>query len=316
MDKVGICGSDVHYWTNGRIGDFIVKAPMVLGHEAAGVVSEVGEGVNHLKPGDRVAIEPGVPCRACDFCKSGRYNLCLDIVFCATPPVHGNLCHYYTHAADFCYKLPDHMTMEEGALLEPLSVAVHACRRAGVGIGKTVLVCGAGPIGLVCLLTAKAMGATQVIITDISAGRLEVAKSLGADHTVLVGKEDAEVLASQIGAKLGSPPDITIECSGAESSIRLGIFATKSGGILVLVGLGPAEIKIPIVNAAVREVDIRGIFRYANCYPVALDLVASGRVNVKPLVTHRFKLEETVQAFETARTGAGGAIKVMISCSD
>ncbi|XP_046439315.1 sorbitol dehydrogenase-like [Daphnia pulex] len=316
MDKVGICGSDVHYWVNGRIGDFVVTKPMVLGHEAAGVVHEVGEGVTHLKPGDRVAIEPGVPCRSCDYCKGGRYNLCLDIVFCATPPYDGNLARYYTHAADFCYKLPDHMTMEEGALLEPLSVAVHACRRAGVTIGQKILICGAGPIGLVCLLTAKAMGASSVIITDISESRLEVAKSLGADHTLLVGGEDAETLGQQVAGKLGGPSDVTIECSGAESSIRLAIFGTKSGGVVVLVGLGPAEIKLPIVNAAVREVDIRGIFRYANCYPTALQLVASGRVNVKPLITHRFKLEETVKAFETARTGAGGAIKVMISCSD
>lgn len=184
MDKVGICGSDVHYWVNGRIGDFVVTKPMVLGHEAAGVVQEVGKGVTHLKAGcisyafcknliliflfilgDRVAIEPGVPCRTCDYCKGGRYNLCLEMAFCATPPFDGNLARFYTHAADFCYKLPDHMTMEEGALLEPLSVAVHACRRAGVTIGQKILICGAGPIGLVCLLTAKAMGASTVIIT-------------------------------------------------------------------------------------------------------------------------------------------------------
>jgi len=316
MDQVGICGSDVHYWTHGSIGDFVVKAPMVLGHEASGIVHEVGEHVTHLKKGDRVAVEPGVPCRLCNFCKSGQYNLCPDISFCATPPYDGNLCRFYTHAADFCYKLPDNVSMEEGALLEPLSVAVHACRRAGVSIGKTVLVCGAGPIGLVCLLTAKAMGASSVLITDISPNRLEVAKSLGADHTLLVGKEDTQTLASEIGSKLGGQPNITIECSGAESSVRLGIFATRSGGVLVLVGLGAAEIKIPIVNAATREVDIRGIFRYANCYQAALDLVASGKINVKPLVTHRFKLEESLAAFETARTGAGGAIKVMISCKD
>jgi len=317
MDQVGICGSDVHYWTHGRIGDFIVKAPMVLGHEASGIVHQIGKGVTHLKEGDRVAVEPGVPCRFCEFCKGGQYNLCPDISFCATPPFNGNLCRFYTHAADFCYKLPDNVSMEEGALLEPLSVAVHACRRAGVGMGKTVLICGAGPIGLVCLLTSKAMGASSVIITDISPSRLEVAKSLGADHTLLVGKEDDEQsLTAQIISKLGGRANVTIECSGAESSVRLGIFATERGGVLVLVGLGAAEIKIPIVNAASREVDIRGIFRYANCYPIALDLVASGRVNVKPLITHRFQLQESLAAFETARTGAGGAIKVMISCKD
>ena len=187
MDSVGICGSDVHYWTHGAIGDFIVRAPMVLGHEAAGVVTEVGEAVSHLKAGDRVAIEPGVPCRMCSLCKTGVYNLCPDMQFCATPPVHGNLCKYYVHAADFCYKLPDSLSLEEGALMEPLAVGVHACRRAGVCIGKRVLICGAGPIGLVNLLTAKAMGASEVVITDIAENRLEVAKSLGADHVYKVG---------------------------------------------------------------------------------------------------------------------------------
>jgi len=136
MDSVGICGSDVHYWTHGAIGDFIVKAPMVLGHEAAGIVSQVGEGVTNVKVGDKVAIEPGVPCRMCQYCKTGVYNLCVNMKFCATPPIHGNLCRYYVHAADFCYKLPDNMSMEEGALMEPLAVGVHACRRAGVSLGK------------------------------------------------------------------------------------------------------------------------------------------------------------------------------------
>ncbi|XP_068210885.1 sorbitol dehydrogenase-like [Palaemon carinicauda] len=314
MSQVGICGSDVSYLTKGYIGDFVVKQPMVLGHESAGVVASCGSNVKHLKPGDRVAIEPGVPCRMCEYCKGGKYNLCPDVFFCATPPHHGNLCRYYKHAADFCYKLPEHVSLEEGALLEPLSVGVHACRRAGVTIGSTVLICGAGPIGLVNLLTAKAMGATKVCITDIAQNRLDVAQQLGADHVLLVNTGDAEVLAKKIQELMGGMPDITIECSGAEPSIRLGIFATKSGGMMVLVGLGPPEIKVPIVNAAVREVDIRGIFRYANCYPIALDMIASGKINVKPLITHRYKLEETVNAFETARTGIGGAIKVMISC--
>jgi len=315
MDSVGICGSDVHYWTHGAIGDFIVRAPMVLGHEAAGVVEEVGDSVTHLKAGDRVAIEPGVPCRMCKLCKTGVYNLCPDMQFCATPPVHGNLCKYYNHAADFCYKLPDNLSLEEGALMEPLAVGVHACRRAGVCIGKTVLICGAGPIGLVNLLTAKAMGASEVVLTDIADNRLEVAKSLGADHVYKVtrGKTEEE-MAADIEALLGDKADVTIECSGVETSIRFGIFSTKSGGCLVLVGLGKPEVSIPIVNAAVREVDIRGIFRYANCYPTAIAMVASGKVNVKPLITHRFSLEQTLDAFETARTGAGGAIKVMIKC--
>merc|ERR1712020_89511 len=296
MDSVGICGSDVHYWTHGAIGDFIVKAPMVLGHEAAGVVAKLGSSVSNLKVGDRVAIEPGVPCAGCDYCKTGVYNLCPDMQFCATPP--------------------DNVSLEEGALMEPLAVGVHACRRAGVSLGKRVLICGAGPIGLVNLLTARAMGASEVIITDIMENRLAVAKSMGATHTYKATREkSAEEMAADVREMLGGQsPDVTIECSGVEASVRFGIMATKSGGCLVLVGLGKPEIVMPIVNAAVREVDIRGIFRYANCYPTAIAMVASGKVDVKPLITHRFKLEETLQAFETAKTGAGGAIKVMIKC--
>ncbi|XP_054723766.1 sorbitol dehydrogenase-like [Uloborus diversus] len=223
IDTVGICGSDVHYWKNGRIGNFIVREPMVLGHESSGTVVRVGSKVTHLKPGDRVAIEPGVPCRMCEFCKSGRYNLCHEVKFCATPPVDGSLCQYYTHAADFCFKLPEHVSLEEGALLEPLSVAVHACERARVTAGKTVLVTGAGPIGLCNLLTAKALGATRILVTDISESRLEVAKKLGASHVVCVGGKDAGASAEEIRTSLGAPPDITVECSGAESSVRLAI---------------------------------------------------------------------------------------------
>ncbi|CAL1539660.1 unnamed protein product [Lymnaea stagnalis] len=312
MKEVGICGSDVHYWTHGRIGDFVVKAPMILGHEASAVVSKLGPGVTNLKEGDRVAIEPGVPCRLCNYCKSGRYNLCLDMKFCATPPYHGNLARYYVHAADFCFKLPDHVSFEEGALLEPLSVGVHATNRAGVGLGNTVLVCGAGPIGLVNILTAKAKGASLICVTDIDESRLKVAKEIGADFAIKVTSGDPQVVAQAIEEAVGDKVDITIECSGAAKSIQTAVYATKSGGVVVLVGLGQDLVEVPVVNAGVREVDIRGIFRYVNCYPTALAMVASGRVNVKPLITHRFKLEEAVKAFEAAKRGEG--IKVMISC--
>ncbi|KAF4529174.1 hypothetical protein B566_EDAN016398 [Ephemera danica] len=282
MGSVGICGSDVHYLVHGCIGHFVVKAPMVIGHEASGTVIKTGKKVKNLKPGDRVAIEPGVPCRMCDFCKEGRYNLCDDVVFCATPPWDGNLCQYYTHAADFCFKLPDHVSLEEGALLEPLSVGVHACRRANVVLGSTVLITGAGPIGLVTLLSAKAMGATQVLITDLMPNRLELAKKMGADHTLQLNRDDDDKeIVKKIHALLGKHPDKSVDCSGAELSVRIAIQATKSGGTVVIVGHGPADVSVPLVNACAREVDIRG------------------------LITHNFTLEETLEAFETAKTGAG-----------
>lgn len=265
MDCVGICGSDVHYLVKGRIGDFIVTKPMVIGHEAAGVIAKVGKNVKHLVVGDRVAIEPGTPCRMCDHCKGGKYNLCPEMVFCATPPYDGNLTKYYKHPADFCYKLPAHVSMEEGALLEPLSVGVHACKRAGVQLGSKVLILGAGPIGLVTLLTAQSMGASNILITDIAQNRLDVAKSLGAHNTLLIDpKAKEEDMVKRVHQVMGTEPNITIDCCGFESTIRLGIFATMSGGCVVIVGMGPEEAKIPLVNALAREVDIRGIFRYCN----------------------------------------------------
>jgi len=313
MQSVGICGSDVHYWKRGCIGDFIVRAPMILGHESAGKVIKVGPNVKDLKEGDRVTIEPGVPCRRCDFCKGGRYNLCPDVVFLATPPVHGSIARYHTHAADFCFKLPDHVSYEEGAFCEPLSVGVHACRRAGVTIGSKVLITGAGPIGLVSMLAAKAMGADTIVMTDISQSRLDFAKKMGATY-VLSADNDPQKFAQQIVEILGTMPNISIECSGAESSIQTTFYATVSGGVVVLVGLGRPLASLPIVNAAVREIDIRGVFRYANCYPAALSLIASGRIDVKPLITHRYTIQESVQAFEMAESGQ--AIKVMIRCGN
>ncbi|KAI4829790.1 hypothetical protein CgunFtcFv8_020728 [Champsocephalus gunnari] len=313
MHSVGICGSDVHYWQNGRIGDFVLTKPMVLGHEAAGRVMKVGSEVKHLKVGDRVAIEPGVPREMDELFKNGRYNLSPTIFFCATPPDDGNLCQYYKHSANFCYKLPENVTFEEGALIEPLSVGIHACRRAGVTLGTTVLICGAGPIGLVCLLVAKAMGASQVVITDLAPERLTMAKELGADFQLTVKRGDApQQLAESVEEKLGAQPHVTIECSGVESSIQTAIYATRPGGVVTLVGLGAEMANIPLIHAAVREVDIRGVFRYCNTWPMAVAMLASGKVNVKPLVTHRFPLEQALQAFETTRQGLG--IKVMLKC--
>ncbi|KAK9761408.1 hypothetical protein K7432_013715 [Basidiobolus ranarum] len=289
---------------------------MVLGHESSGVVVEVGEGVTHLKPGDRVALEPGVPCRMCQHCKTGHYNLCPEMEFAATPPYHGTLTEYYTHPADFCFKLPDNVSYAEGALMEPFSVAIHACRRAGVTLGSSVLICGSGPIGLVNVLAAKAAGATFICVYDINGGRLEVAKELGAHHTVIIDpkkspEETAQDICNQSGFPLGF--DISIECSGAESSMRTGIFATKPGGKMTMVGLGHPDVSLPVVDGSiVREVELRGSFRYCNTYPTAIQLASSGLVNLKPLLTHHFKFEDSIKAFELVHSNAPGVIKVQI----
>jgi len=316
VKSVGICGSDVHYWKHGRIGPFILTAPMVLGHESSGQVVAVGEKVTHLKPGDRVTMEPGVPCRMCNNCKTGHYNLCPDVIFMATPPYDGSLSNYFVHPADFCYKLPDHVSFDEGAMCEPLSVGVHAVSRANVSLGSTVFITGAGPIGLVCLLAAKAAGAGTTIITDIKAERLEVAKKLGATHTIDSTK--VPNLVKHVHELVGSQSvDVSIECSGATSAIHAAIAGTRNGGCVVLVGMGAPEISLPLVDAAVREVDIKGVFRYCNTYPKALALIASGKVDVKPLITHHFNYRESVDAFNVARVGADKdnkmAIKVVIT---
>ncbi|XP_065900500.1 sorbitol dehydrogenase-like [Dysidea avara] len=317
MQSVGICTSDVHFWTWGRIGDYVVTSPMVMGHEASGCVVAVGDGVKNLQVGDRVAVEPGVPCRHCNYCKQGRYNLCPDVKCCSCPPVHGSLTHYYCHDADFCYKLPNNIPYDHAALLEPLSVAVHACQRGGVCLGSKVLICGAGPIGLVCLLTAKACGAAHVIITDLMEQRLEVAMAMGADQVVKVDTKDTQKLANHIRDTMGDAPDVSIECTGVEASITTAIYATRSGGVVALIGLGAPMATVPIVNAVLREVDIRGVFRYHNCYPVAMEMLSSGSVPADKLdhmITHHYKLADSLEAFETAKTGRGGAIKVIIHC--
>jgi len=316
VKSVGICGSDVHYWKHGRIGPFILKAPMVLGHESSGQVVAVGSKVTHLKAGDRITMEPGVPCRMCNSCKTGRYNLCPDIIFMATPPYDGSLSNYIVHPADFCFKLPDHVSYDEGAMCEPLSVGVHAVSRANITVGQTVLITGAGPIGLMCLMAARAAGAGITIITDIKQERLDVAKSLGATHVIDTTK--IPNLVAHIHELVGSQSiDTSIECSGATSAIHASIAATRNGGVVVLVGMGAPEISLPLVDAAVREVDVRGVFRYANTYPKALALIASGKVDVKPLITHHFDYKESVDAFNVARAGADKnnkmAIKVVIT---
>lgn len=319
VHSVGICGSDVHYWSQGRIGNFVVNGPMILGHESSGTVIKVGPGVKHLKEGDRVAMEPAVPCYKCYQCLHGRYNMCADIRCLSTPPYDGDICRYHVHDANFCFKLPDHMTFEEGALLEPISVGVYACRRAGVTLGTRVLITGAGPIGLVNILVARAMGADKIVITDLVQQRLDVAKQIGADETVLVDRDEpvektAERIKPMFSDREGA--DVCIECCGAESSVNLCITVARTGGCVVLVGMGKPTMTIPLLDAAMREVDIRGVFRYLNCYPAAMSLIAQRKVNALQLITHRFNIEESAKAFEIASDPKSNSIKVMIHCAD
>ncbi|XP_058825318.1 sorbitol dehydrogenase-like [Topomyia yanbarensis] len=315
MDCVGICGSDVHVLTHGGFGEYKLRQPMVIGHESSGVVIGTGKSVKRLKVGDRVAVEPAIGCKVCKLCKAGRYNLCPDGIYSATPPIHGTLQNFYTHVEDCCFKLPPNVTMEEGALLEPLAVGVHSCRIAGIQLGSNVLILGAGPIGMVTVLVAKAMGAAKICVLDLVQSKLDVAKEIGADVTLQIKKGDKEEdLVKKIHQLLGVAPDISIECTGAEPCVRLGILATEIGGVLTLVGIGSTNMNLPITIALVREVEIRSGFRYANAYPAALTMVANGTIDATKLISHHFDLKDSVEAFKTSRYGLDGAIKVMIHC--
>ncbi|KAK9881029.1 hypothetical protein WA026_014371 [Henosepilachna vigintioctopunctata] len=313
VEVVGICGSDVHYYRYGKLRYKEVKKPMLMGHEASGQVVEVGKNVTHLKIGDRVAIEPGIACGSCNFCKQGKYNLCLTMQFCATPPVDGNLTRYYCHSARFCHKLPDNLSFEDGALLEPLAVGVHGCRRGKVTVGSVVLIMGAGPIGLVTLLSAKSFGASKVIILDLVDNRLQVAKQLGADYVLTIEKHMSEDdIVRKIQKILGESPTISFDCSGSEICVRIVLKVTKRGGTAVLIGMGKLEQTVPLSTALFQEIDVIGGYRYCNDYPTAIEFLKTGRINVQPLITHKFKIEDTLQAYETAISGKDNPIKILI----
>ncbi|ORY15762.1 sorbitol dehydrogenase-like protein [Clohesyomyces aquaticus] len=319
IKSTGICGSDIHFWHAGCIGPMIVKDTHILGHESAGTVLAAHPSVTSLKPGDRVAIEPNIPCHACEPCLTGRYNGCESVEFLSTPPVPGLLRRYVNHPAVWCHKLPDNMTFEDGALLEPLSVALAGMDRAGVKLGDPVVVCGAGPIGLVTLLCCQAAGATPLVITDIDEGRLKFAKELAPSvltHKVEFTHSTEEFAARVVKLMDGIEPAIVMECTGVETSINGAIQAVKFGGKVFVIGVGKNEMKIPFMRLSTREVDLQFQYRYCNTWPKAIRLVKSGIIDMKKLVTHRFKLEEAVEAFKTAADPKTGAIKVQIQSLD
>lgn len=300
MSCVGVCGSDTHYLTHGRIGSFSVDYPMVLGHEGAGVVEAVGEGVDAARVGERVSIEPGVPCRSCEQCLSGAYNLCPDMVFHATPPYDGSLAEYIVHPSAFAHRVPDGVTQEDAAMVEPLSVGLWACRKASVGAGDRVLITGSGPIGLMCLLASRANGAHDVTVVDVNPERLAHARRLGA--TVVDSRserfDDREY-------------DVLLECSGVESVTQAGVRCLARGGFAVLVGMGGDTVALPLAALQEREVTVTGVFRYANTWPQALGLLAAGTISLDGLVTGRFDLSRSEDALLAAHRDSA-SVKAMI----
>lgn len=311
----GICGSDVHYWHEGRIGDFIVKEPMVLGHESSGTIHAVGSAVKNLQPGDNVAMEPGIPCRYCTRCKSGLYNLCPETRFAATPPIDGTLARFYRLPGDFCYKLPTHVSLQEGALIEPLAVAVHIVRQAPVSAGQAVVVFGAGPVGLLCLAVARAFGASRTISVDINANRLDFAKKYAATSTFTPRQdEDAQAAAARLRQEnnLVDGADVTIDASGAAVCMRQAIFALRPAGTYVQGGMGKPEVDAwPVMAIMAKEIECKTSFRYkSGDYETALELVASGKLDVKPCISREVDFLDAEAAFGDTRAAKG--IKTLI----
>jgi len=319
IKSTGICGSDIHFWHAGCIGPMIVEGDHILGHESAGQIIAVHPSVKTLKIGDRVAIEPNIPCFACEPCLTGRYNGCPNVEFLSTPPYPGLLRRYVNHPAVWCHKLPDNLSYEDGALLEPLSVALAGVKRADIRLGDAVLVCGAGPIGLVTAMCARAAACEPLVITDIDEGRLKFAAEVipGVKTMQVKIGETPEQFGERVVALMeGDEPAVAMECTGVESSIAGAIQTVKFGGTVFVIGVGKNEIKLPFMRCSTREVDLKFQYRYANTWPRAIRLLKSGLIDLKKLITHRFPLEDAINAFKTASDPKTGAIKVLIQSSD
>ena len=300
--SVGVCGSDVHYFEHGRIGRYVVDSPLILGHEAGGVVAAVGSQVTSLKVGQRVSIEPGVPCRSCRQCLAGRYNLCPDVRFFATPPYDGAFAQFVAMPAAFVYPVPDGISDDAAGLLEPLSVGVWACRRGQVAPGSTVLVTGAGPIGLIAAQTARAHGADSVTVTDVNPHRLRLAEELGLRAVDVSGTSLPDV----------GEAEVLLECSGNARATWDAVSSLARAGRVVLVGMGGESVQLPLPYVQDRELVISGAFRYANTWPIAVELAASGRVDLDSMVTGHFSLEDVEEALTVSRSDPT-AVKVMVN---
>lgn len=302
IGAVGVCGSDVHYFHEGRIGDFVVTEPLILGHEAAGVIVAVGAGVPADRVGERVSIEPQRACRTCAQCKQGRYNLCPYIEFYATPPVDGAFAEYAVIQQDYAFPIPDSMSIEAAALCEPLSVGIWANQKAGTGPGSRILIAGAGPVGILTVQVARAFGAAEIIVSDVAEARREQALRFGATSVV-------DPLALDL-ATAGLDVDAFIDASGAEPAVRAGILSLAPAGRAVLVGMGADDASLPVSRIQARELIVTGVFRYAHTYPLAIELASSGAVDLESLVTGRYSLDEVEQSF--AATADPETLKAII----
>jgi D-xylulose reductase len=310
MKAVGICGSDLHYYLHGKIGPFVVKEPMILGHEGAGEVIAVGSAVTNLKAGDRVCMEPGIPDWTSRASQLGLYNLDPAVRFWATPPVHGCLVPEIVHPANLTFKLPDAVSFQEGAFVEPLAVGMQAVTKARILPGQVAVVIGAGTIGMMVALAALAAGISQVIMTDVQAEKLKIAAGYAGIVPVNVAEASAVARVREITAGWGA--DVVFEASGSPRAFD-GLFDLLCpGGAVVLVGMPPGPVQFDVVAAQIKEARIETVFRYANVYPRAIALLGSGKVDVKPLISRTYPFDESVEAFEFAAQGSPEIVKVQI----
>lgn len=309
---VGVCGSDVGFFLDPTLnGRFSPKLPIILGHECGGVVVDRGKKVANLQVGDKVAVEPGVPCCKCEYCLSGRYNLCPDVNFMAASPFQrGALCRYFAYPSQMVHALLDNVTTLEGAMMEPLATGLYAAKRGGVELGDTVVILGAGCIGLMVLLSCLARGATAIVI-DLLENRLNLAKACGAAHVVNASQCDAVEAVMELTGNKGG--DIVFEAGGSAHTTGMTSQIVKIGGKIVLVGLTHVPVNFDFFSVARKEVDILGVFRYANIYPLAREAISSGQIDVKPVISHEFPFERVQQAFETAVYQKREAVKIVVN---
>ena len=310
IHTVGICGSDVHYYTHGKIGPFVVQAPMVLGHEAAGTIVEVGRSVKNLAPGDRVCMEPGIPDPGSKASRLGMYNVDPAVTFWATPPVHGVLTPYVVHPANYTFKLPDNVSFAEGAMVEPFAVGMQAATKAKIAPGDTVVVLGAGPIGTMVALAALAGGSARAIVADLAQPKLDIAARY--QGVIPVNVREKNVVSEVKRLTDGWGADVVFECSGSPKAWEIITELPRPGGVIVVVGLPVEPIPFDIASLATKELRIESVFRYAHQYERAIALMASGKVDLKPLITETFPFEKSIPAFERAAEGRPADVKLQI----
>jgi L-iditol 2-dehydrogenase len=307
---VGICGSDIHMFKEGKLGSVVLKEPFVLGHECTGQVLETGAQATGVEPGDRVIVEPGVPCRRCEFCKRGEYNLCPEVAFIGIPPTSGALAEYITVASDFVYRLPDQVGFAEGTALEPLSVGIQATEEGGVALGSTVVILGVGSAGLMALQTAKLRGASAIFAVDVLSGRLDAAVRLGATEAIDPRERDPVAVVGRLTA--GRGVDVVVETAGSSVTVRQGLDLVRRGGSIVLVGTGMGDVPLDITRVVRSGLKLTGMFRYRSTFPLAVELVRKSKIDLKSVVTHTFPFAQVQEAFSFADEHKDVSIKCVV----